>query len=68
MCDSGINKGGYLEQGKSVASPTVSIESLSNKLVIDSYEGIYVATFYVTGAYLQAEMHNNNTSLVNLRG
>ena len=45
MCDSGINKGGYLEQGKSVASPTVSIESLSNKLVIDSYEGIYVATF-----------------------
>ena len=44
----------YLKEGEFIASLTVSLESLFTKLVLDSYEGIDVATFDVMGFYLQA--------------
>ena len=40
-------------------SPTVSFELLLTTSLVYAYEGIYLANFYVPGAYIQAEMTNN---------
>ena len=70
-CADGSGQRKYLKQDKSVASPTASLESLFVKLLIDEYEGRYVGTYDVPGAYLQAKLlprENNERILMRLTG
>ena len=55
-CADGSRQRRYLKQDESVASPTASLESLIVTLLIDAYEGRYVGTYDVPGAYLQASL------------
>ena len=51
----------YLVKDESVASLTVSPESLFTTLVIDAYEDRDIATFNIPGAYLHAEIPAEKT-------
>ena len=55
-CAEGSKQSQYLREDESVASPTVSLEGLFVTLVIDAYEGRYIATFNIPGVYLHALM------------
>ena len=67
-CANGSRQRQFLKDGKSVASPTVTLESLISTWVIDAYEGRDVATFDVPGAYLHAEMPKEKRILMIIRG
>ena len=51
-CADGSKQRRYLKQDKSVASPTVGLESLFVTLLIDAYEGRDIGTYDVPKAYL----------------
>ena len=55
-CAVGSKQKRYLGKDESVASPTVSLESLFTNLVIDAHEEHDVATCVIPGAYLHAKM------------
>ena len=59
--DDGKNNKIYLGRNESVASPTVSLESLLKTLVIDAYEERDIATFDIPGVYLHAKIPADKT-------
>ena len=67
-CADGSKQHLYLKEYESVASPTVSLEGLFTTLLIDVYEGRDVATFDIPGAYLHAEMPEDKTVILKLKG
>ena len=67
-CDDGIKKKRYLVKDESVASPSISLESLFTTLVVDAYEEHGIATFDIQGAYLHAEMPADKNVILKLRG
>ena len=67
-CDNGSKQKRYLGKDDSVASPTVSLESLFTTLVIDAHEERGVATFDIQGAYLHAEMPADKNEILKLHG
>ena len=56
-CENGSKQRNYLKLDESVSSPTCSTKSLMETLVIYAMEKIYVAIFYVPGAFLTSEMY-----------
>ena len=66
--DDGKNNKIYLGRNESVASPTVSLESLLKTLVIDAYEERDIATFDIPGVYLHAEMLADKNVILKLCG
>ena len=50
----------YLREEESVASTTVFLEGSFTTLVINTYVGIEVATFDITGGYLNLDMPKDN--------
>ena len=60
-CADGSKQKRYLGKDESVASPTVSPESLFTTLVIDAHEERDITTFEIPGAYLHAEMPVDKT-------
>ena len=64
----GANKKRYLGKDESVASPTVSMESLFTTLVINAHEERDIATFDIPGAHLHAEMSKDKNVILKLRG
>ena len=64
----GENKKNNLGKDESVASPTISLESLFMTLVIDAHEERDVATFDILGSYLHAEMPAYKNVILKLRG
>ena len=56
-CDDGSSQRQYLKQDESVASPTVSLESILTTLLVDVHEGRQVAIFDVPEACLQAYLN-----------
>ena len=67
-CADGSKQKRYLGKYESVASPTVSLESLFTTLVIDSYEERDIATFGIPGAYLHAKIPADKNVILKLRG
>ena len=67
-CADGSKQRRYLKHDESVASPTISLESLIASLIIDAHEGRSVGIFDVPGAYLHAEIPKGKTILMKLRG
>ena len=67
-CGDGSKQRRYLKYGYSVASPTVSLEGLITSLVIASFEGRYIYSFDVPGAFLQAELPDDKLLLLRLNG
>ena len=67
-CADGSKQRKYLKDGESIASPTVSLESLISSLLIDTYEDRYVSIFDVPGAYLHAETPKGKLLIIKLRG
>ena len=63
-CADGSKQKIYLGKDESVASPTVSMESLFTTLVIDAYEERNIATFDIPGSYLHAEMPANKNVIL----
>ena len=61
----GASKNIYLGKDESVASLTVSLESLFKTLVIDAYEERDIATFDIPGAYLHANMPEYKNLILN---
>ena len=58
----------YLGKDESVASPTVSLESLFTTLVIDAYEERDIATFDIPGVYLHADIPSDKNVILKLHG
>ena len=52
----------------SVASPTVSLEGIITTLLIGAYEGRKHISFDIPGAFLQAEMPDNELVLLRFKG
>ena len=52
---------------ESVASTTVSMESIFKTIVIDAYEEHDIATFDIPGAYLHAKMPADKNVILKLR-
>ena len=67
-CADGSKQKRYFGKDESVASPTVSLESLFTKLVIDVYEEHNIANFDIPGAYLHTEMTEDKNVILKLRG
>ena len=67
-CASRSQQWTYLKKDESVASPTVSIESLFTSLIIDAMEGRDIAIFDVPGAFLQPEVPEDKMILLALQG
>ena len=67
-CVNSSKKTIYLKEGENVASQTVPIEAIFTMLVINAYEGRYVATFDVSGDYLHEEMPIDKITLLKLQG
>ena len=70
-CVNGSRQRKYFKQDESVASPTAALESLLVALLIDAYDGIYIETYDVPGAYLQSRLaprDDNDQVLMKLRG
>ena len=67
-CADGSKQKICLGKDESVASLTVSLESLFTTLVIDAYEERDIATFDIPGAYLHAEMPADKNVILKLRG
>ena len=55
-CTNGSRQCRYLNNGDTVASPTVSLEILFVTLVVKSHEWKYVVTFDVTGSFIHAQL------------
>ena len=68
ICADGSKQKRYLVKYESVALPTISMESLFTTLVVDAYEEHDIATFYIPGAYLHAEMLADKNMILKLRG
>ena len=60
-CADGGNHKIYLVKDESVASPTISLESLFTTLVIDAYEERDIATFNIPETYLHSNMPADKT-------
>ena len=58
----------YLVKDESVASPTISLESLFTTLVVDSYEENGIVIFDIPVAYLHSEMPADKNVILKLRG
>ena len=67
-CADGRKQKRYLGKYESVASPTVSLESLFTTLVIDAHEERDISTFDISGAYLHAKMTADKSVILKLRG
>ena len=67
-CENGSNQKQYLKEGESVASPTCALESYMTSLVIDAYEERDIAIYDIPGAYLHAEMPEDKTMILKLKG
>ena len=68
-CADGRKQRKYLSEDTKISSPTVSVEEFFTTLLIDAYEGRHVATFDVTGAFLQPELPEQDHKVVlKLRG
>ena len=63
-CADGSKQRKYLKEGESVASPTVSLESILSTLVIDIYENRDLAICDVLGGFLQADIPEEKTILM----
>ena len=48
--------------------PTITLEGLLDTMAIDAYEGRKVATFDITGAYLQTDIPKDKFMLILLEG
>ena len=68
ICADGSKQKRYLVKDESVASPTISLESLFTTLVVDTYEENGIDTFDIPGAYLHAEMPADKNVILKLRG
>ena len=55
-CANGSKQKKYLKHGETISSPTLSLEVIIRKLIMDANERRYVAIVDVPGAYLQQEM------------
>ena len=64
----GIKQKRYLRNDESVASLTVSLESLFTTLVLDAYKERDIATFNIPGEHLHAEMPADENMILKLRG
>ena len=67
-CANGSKQHLYLREDESIASPTVSIESLIATMIIDAFEARDAAIFDVPGAYLHADMPEDKRVLLILKG
>ena len=66
-CANGSKKRSFLKDGEYFSSPTILIEALFSSLVIDTHEGIDIATFDVPGAYLHVEIPEDKQIPLRLR-
>ena len=57
-----------MKEYESVASPTVSLEYLLTTLLVDVFKGRDVATFDIPGAYLHAEIPENKSVVLKIKG
>ncbi len=64
----GFKQRSYLSEYDSVASPTVSLEGIITTLLIGAYEGRKHISFDIPGAFLQAEMPNDELVLLRFTG
>ena len=48
----------FLSNNVKVSSPTVSLEGIFATLLVDAYEERHIATFDVTGEFVQPELPN----------
>lgn len=67
-CANGSKGKYYLNENKSIALPTASIEAIIATLLIDVYEAQKVAIFDIPGAYLHAEMPPEHRVLLKIKG
>ena len=67
-CVDGSKQKIYLGKDESVASPTVSLESIFTTLLIDENEKRDIAAFGILGAYLHADIPADKNVILKLRG
>ena len=67
-CADGSQQRKYLAPEESVASPTVSLESIISTLIIDAYEQRCVGIFDIPGAYLHTPVPEGKIITLKLRG
>ena len=66
-CADGSTQMGYIPR-ENASTPTISLEALMETLVIDAYEGQYVAIFDVPGAHLNVDMTDMKYDRLKLEG
>ena len=67
-CANGAKQRRFVKEEDIISSPTASLENILATLVIDAYEGRYMAIADVPGEYLHDEMLQDKMVLPKLRG
>ena len=67
-CANGAKQRRFVKEGRIISSPTASLESILATLVIDAYEGRYMAIADVPVPCLHAEMPQDKMVLLKLKG